>query len=83
MVEENDLFFNLLPFFKVTVGKNIMRCQRLVSASLLKSTGIKNNPHYLNLGFQIKSYELLNELNSTGENYFYFFSDPKSILNSS
>lgn len=48
-----------------------MRCQRLVSASRLKSTGIKNNLHDLNLGFQMKSYELLNELNSPGEHYFF------------
>lgn len=57
-----------------------MRCLRLLSGFLLKSTGMRNNPyHYLNLGFQIKSQVLLNELYFIGKNEFLFSSS--STLN--
>lgn len=57
LVEQHndDFFLNPLPFLKETMGRNSTRCQRLVSAVLLKSTGIRNiAPFYLNLAFQIK-----------------------------
>lgn len=81
LVQDNDHFFpNPLPFLKVTMGRNIMKCQRLVSAFLRESAGTRNNPpYYLNLGFQIKSWVLLNELNSAGKNEFS--SNPNSPLN--